>query len=95
MTDKNTGTLRLKTGLAEMLKGGVIMDVTDDTQARIAQDAGAAAEWPLAVLDPRITAIDGAQHVAAASQHQNPRAAGKAAAQQQQKCRVHPQQRGC
>ena len=31
-----TGTLRLKTGLAEMLKGGVILDVTDETQARIA-----------------------------------------------------------
>ena len=36
-----TGTLRLKTGLAEMLKGGVIMDVTDKDQARIAEDAGA------------------------------------------------------
>ena len=36
-----TGTLRLKTGLAEMLKGGVIMDVTDATQAKIAEDAGA------------------------------------------------------
>ena len=34
-------TPRLKTGLAEMLKGGVIMDVTDETQARIAEDAGA------------------------------------------------------
>ena len=36
-----TGTVRLKTGLAEMLKGGVIMDVTDATQAKIAEDAGA------------------------------------------------------
>ena len=35
------GTLRLKTGLAEMLKGGVIMDVTDADQAKIAEDAGA------------------------------------------------------
>jgi len=41
------GTLRLKTGLAEMLKGGVIMDVVDDTQAKIAQDAGAAAVMAL------------------------------------------------
>jgi pyridoxal 5'-phosphate synthase pdxS subunit len=41
------GTLRLKTGLAEMLKGGVIMDVTDDTQAKIAQDAGAVAVMAL------------------------------------------------
>ncbi|MEE3337811.1 MAG: pyridoxal 5'-phosphate synthase lyase subunit PdxS, partial [Candidatus Latescibacterota bacterium] len=36
-----TGTLRLKTGLAEMLKGGVIMDVTNAEQAQIAEDAGA------------------------------------------------------
>ncbi len=32
---------RLKTGLADMLKGGVIMDVTDAEQAKIAEDAGA------------------------------------------------------
>lgn len=36
-----TGTLKLKTGLAEMLKGGVIMDVTNADQAKIAEDAGA------------------------------------------------------
>ena len=36
-----TGTLRLKTGLAEMLKGGVIMDVVTADQAKIAEDAGA------------------------------------------------------
>ena len=47
MKDKSTGTLKLKTGLAEMLKGGVIMDVTNDTQARIAQDAGAVAVMAL------------------------------------------------
>src|SRR5579859_7732580 len=35
------GTLRVKTGLAEMLKGGVIMDVTNAEQAKIAEDAGA------------------------------------------------------
>ena len=35
------GTLRLKVGLAEMLKGGVIMDVTNAEQAKIAEDAGA------------------------------------------------------
>ena len=45
--ETNTGTLKLKTGLAEMLKGGVIMDVTDDTQARIAEDAGAVAVMAL------------------------------------------------
>jgi pyridoxal 5'-phosphate synthase pdxS subunit len=41
------GTLRVKTGLAEMLKGGVIMDVVDADQARIAEDAGACAVMAL------------------------------------------------
>ena len=41
MDEKKTGTLALKTGLAEMLKGGVIMDVTTPEQAKIAEDAGA------------------------------------------------------
>ncbi len=41
------GTLKLKTGLAEMLKGGVIMDVTTAEQAKIAEDAGAAAVMAL------------------------------------------------
>jgi pyridoxal 5'-phosphate synthase pdxS subunit len=47
MGDTHTGTRKLKTGLAEMLKGGVIMDVTTAEQARIAQDAGAAAVMAL------------------------------------------------
>jgi pyridoxal 5'-phosphate synthase pdxS subunit len=47
MSEVSKGTLRLKTGLAEMLKGGVIMDVTDDSQARIAEDAGAVAVMAL------------------------------------------------
>ena len=38
---------RLKTGLAEMLKGGVIMDVVDADQAKIAEDAGAVAVMAL------------------------------------------------
>ncbi|MGH9486187.1 MAG: pyridoxal 5'-phosphate synthase lyase subunit PdxS [Terriglobales bacterium] len=42
-----TTSLRLKTGLAEMLKGGVIMDVTDAPQARIAEEAGAVAVMAL------------------------------------------------
>jgi pyridoxal 5'-phosphate synthase pdxS subunit len=46
MTD-SIGTLRLKTGLAEMLKGGVIMDVTNAEQAKIAEDAGACAVMAL------------------------------------------------
>ena len=47
MTETTTGPLRLKTGLAEMLKGGVIMDVTNAEQARIAEDAGAVAVMAL------------------------------------------------
>ena len=35
-----TGTARVKRGMAEMLKGGVIMDVVTAEQARIAEDAG-------------------------------------------------------
>lgn len=46
MTDER-GTARVKRGLAEMLKGGVIMDVTNAEQARIAQDAGACAVMAL------------------------------------------------
>ncbi|MDM7917138.1 MAG: pyridoxal 5'-phosphate synthase lyase subunit PdxS [Candidatus Eisenbacteria bacterium] len=42
-----TGTLRLKTGLAEMLKGGVIMDVVNADQAKIAEEAGAVAVMAL------------------------------------------------
>jgi pyridoxal 5'-phosphate synthase pdxS subunit len=42
-----TNTYRLKTALAEMLKGGVILDVTSAEQARIAEDAGAAAVMAL------------------------------------------------
>ena len=42
-----SGTLRLKVGLAEMLKGGVIMDVTNAEQAKIAEDAGAASVMAL------------------------------------------------
>jgi len=42
-----TGTDRVKRGLAEMLKGGVIMDVVDAEQAKIAEDAGAVAVMAL------------------------------------------------
>src|SRR5215510_9339371 len=42
-----TGTMRVKSGLAEMLKGGVIMDVTDAEQALIAEEAGACAVMAL------------------------------------------------
>ena len=42
-----TGTARVKRGMAEMLKGGVIMDVVTPEQARIAEDAGAVAVMAL------------------------------------------------
>jgi len=45
--ERRTGTLGVKAGLAEMLKGGVIMDVTTADQARLAEDAGAAAVMAL------------------------------------------------
>src|SRR5438445_2935016 len=44
---RETGTLRVKTGLAEMLKGGVIMDVVNAEHARIAEEAGACAVMAL------------------------------------------------
>jgi pyridoxal 5'-phosphate synthase pdxS subunit len=44
---RSTGTFRVKRGLAEMLKGGVIMDVVDPEQAKIAEDAGAVAVMAL------------------------------------------------
>src|SRR5512136_1508867 len=47
MTDTQKSTWRTKVGLAEMLKGGVILDVTNAEQARIAEDAGAAAVMAL------------------------------------------------
>ncbi len=46
-TSKETGGLRVKRGLAEMLKGGVIMDVTTAEQAKIAEQAGAVAVMAL------------------------------------------------
>ena len=63
MSDKNTngqtGTLRLKTGLAEMLKGGVIMDVVTAEQAKIAEDAGATAVMALERVPADIRAEGG------------------------------------
>jgi pyridoxal 5'-phosphate synthase pdxS subunit len=46
-TERQTGTFRVKRGLAEMLRGGVIMDVVDAAQAKIAEDAGAVAVMAL------------------------------------------------
>jgi pyridoxal 5'-phosphate synthase pdxS subunit len=47
MSEKQLGTWGVKRGLAEMLKGGVIMDVTTPDQAKIAEDAGAVAVMAL------------------------------------------------
>ncbi len=47
MADKTVGTTTVKTGFAEMFKGGVIMDVVTPEQARIAEDAGATAVMAL------------------------------------------------
>ena len=46
-TNGSTGTFRLKKGLAEMLKGGVIMDIISAEQAKIAEGAGAVAVMAL------------------------------------------------
>jgi len=46
-SSSSTGSIRVKRGLAEMLKGGVIMDVVTPEQARIAEDAGACAVMAL------------------------------------------------
>jgi len=58
------GTLRVKTGLAEMLKGGVIMDVTTLEQARIAEDAGACAVMALERVPADIRAQGGVARMA-------------------------------
>src|SRR5512135_245928 len=47
MAEKTVGTWAVKVGLAQMLKGGVIMDVTNAEQAKIAEDAGACAVMAL------------------------------------------------
>jgi len=58
------GTLRLKVGLAEMLKGGVIMDVTTAEQAKIAEDAGGVAVMALERVPADIRAQGGVARMA-------------------------------
>ncbi len=60
-----TGMLRLKTGLAEMLKGGVIMDVVTAEQAKIAEGAGAVAVMALERVPADIRAQGGVARMAA------------------------------
>jgi len=66
MSEKNgnQSSLRLKTGLAEMLKGGVIMDVTDARQAEIAEKAGAVAVMALERVPAQIRAEGGVARMA-------------------------------
>jgi pyridoxal 5'-phosphate synthase pdxS subunit len=63
----NSEEFRLKVGLAEMLKGGVIMDVTNAEQARIAQDAGASAVMALERVPSDIRKEGGVARMAAIS----------------------------
>jgi pyridoxal 5'-phosphate synthase pdxS subunit len=58
------GTYRVKLGLAEMLKGGVIMDVTTPEQAKIAEDAGAVAVMALERVPADIRAAGGVARMA-------------------------------
>ena len=62
MTD--IGTMRVKSGLADMLKGGVIMDVTNADQAKIAEDAGAVAVMALERVPSDIRAQGGVARMA-------------------------------
>ena len=65
MSETNgSGGLRLKTGLAEMLKGGVIMDVTDAAQATVAEKAGAVSVMALERVPAQIRAEGGVARMA-------------------------------
>lgn len=57
--NETTGTARVKRGLADMLKGGVIMDVVTPEQAKIAEDAGATAVMALERVPADIRAEGG------------------------------------
>jgi pyridoxal 5'-phosphate synthase pdxS subunit len=61
---RDTGTFRVKSGLAEMLKGGVIMDVVNAEQAKIAEDAGAAAVMALERVPADIRSAGGVARMA-------------------------------
>ena len=68
--ERETGTFRVKSGLAEMLKGGVIMDVTTAEQAKIAEDAGAVAVMALERVPADIRAEGGVARMADAAKVQ-------------------------
>jgi pyridoxal 5'-phosphate synthase pdxS subunit len=71
----NDDSYRLKTGLAEMLKGGVILDVTTAEQARIAEVAGAAAVMALERVPADIRREGGVARMAAVERIEEVRAA--------------------
>ena len=60
----DTGTFKVKSGLAQMLKGGVIMDVTNPEQAKIAEEAGACAVMALERVPADIRAAGGIARMA-------------------------------
>jgi pyridoxal 5'-phosphate synthase pdxS subunit len=62
--DMETGTWKLKTGLAQMLKGGVIMDVVTPEHAKIAEEAGACAVMALERVPADIRAAGGVARMA-------------------------------
>jgi len=63
-TAKRTGTIEVKRGLAQMLKGGVIMDVVSADQAKIAEEAGAVAVMALERVPADIRAAGGVARMA-------------------------------
>jgi pyridoxal 5'-phosphate synthase pdxS subunit len=65
LTNNNNSLWRVKVGLAEMLKGGVIMDVTTAEQAKIAEDAGACAVMALERVPSDIRKDGGVARMAA------------------------------
>ncbi|MBI3460100.1 pyridoxal 5'-phosphate synthase lyase subunit PdxS [Candidatus Acetothermia bacterium] len=62
--EKQQGTFKVKSGLAEMLKGGVIMDVVTAEHAKIAEDAGACAVMALERVPADIRAAGGVARMA-------------------------------
>src|SRR2546423_8860972 len=73
---RDRATFRVKSGLAEMLKGGVIMDVVTAEQARIAETAGAAAVMALERVPADIRAAGGVARMAHPSQIEEDQEAG-------------------
>lgn len=61
---KETGTFKVKSGLAEMLKGGVIMDIVSVEQAKMAEEAGAVAVMALERIPADIRKVGGVARMA-------------------------------